>query len=360
MITRPTVLEVDLNAFKYNASQIKKYIGSKEIMPVIKANAYGTYINKCLKAIKDFTILAVATVDEGKELRRLGYKNNILVLNQPAVEELKKIIKYNLTVGLSSKEFLNVLVKTKDKVKVHLEIETGMSRTGINLSDLSSYLDKLLKNRNIQVEGIYTHLSSADSDEKYTIKQLECFSKAISIIKEKIGPIRYIHSLASNGIINYLSNDTNIVRPGIMLYGYESFRGVNKKIDLKPVCKLKSKIVFLKEVPKKTAIGYSQTYITKKKTKIATIPIGYADGLKRSLSNRGYIVVNNKRCKIIGNICMDSCLIDVSNLKDVKVGDDVYIWDNENVTVEEISKLCNTINYEILSTISDRVPRIFV
>lgn len=360
MITRPTVLEVDLNAFRYNVEQIKKYIGSKEIMPVIKANAYGTYINKCLKAIKDFTILAVATVDEGKELRRLGYKNNILVLNQPAVEELKKIIKYNLTVGLSSKEFLDALIKTKDKVKVHLEIETGMSRTGINLPDLSSYLDKLLKNKNIQVDGVYTHLSSADSDEKYTIKQLECFSKAISIIKEKIGPIKYIHSLASNGIINYLSNDTNIVRPGIILYGYESFKGVNKKIDLKPVCKLKSKIVFLKEVPQKTAVGYSKTYITKKKIKIATIPIGYADGLKRCLSNRGYIVVNNKRCKIIGNICMDSCLIDVSNLKDVKVGDDVYIWDNENVTVEEISKLCNTINYEILSTISDRVPRIFV
>lgn len=360
MTTRPTVLEVDLNAFKYNVEQIKKYIGSKEIMPVMKANAYGTYINKCLKVIKDFTILAVATVDEGKELRCLGYKNNILVLNQPAVEELKKIIKYNLTVGLSSKKFLDDLLKTKDKVKVHLEIETGMSRTGINLQDLSSYLDKLLKNKNIHVEGVYTHLSSADCDEKYTIKQLECFSKAISIIKEKIGTIKYIHSLASNGIINYLTNDTNIVRPGIILYGYESFKGVNKKINLKPVCKLKSKIVFLKEVPKKTAVGYSKTYITKKKIKIATIPIGYADGLKRSLSNRGYIVVNKKRCKIIGNICMDSCLIDVSNLKDVKVGDDVYIWDNENVTVEEISKLCNTINYEILSTISDRVPRIFV
>ena len=131
MITRSTVLEVDLNAFKDNVNEIKKYIGNKEIMPIIKANAYGTYINKCLTVIKDFTIVGVATVDEGVDLRKLGFKNEIFVLNQPAISEIDKIVTYDITIGLSSIEFLNELINRKEKIKVHLEIETGMSRTGI-------------------------------------------------------------------------------------------------------------------------------------------------------------------------------------------------------------------------------------
>lgn len=359
MITRPTIMEVDISAFKHNITQIQKHIGSKMIMPVIKANAYGTYINKYFPAIKDFDILAVATTDEGKDLRKLGFKNTIFLLNQPDILEIDKIIKYHITIGLSSFEFLQELRKKKSKTKVHLEIETGMNRTGISLEELPKYIKLIKTCKNIEVEGIYTHLSSADRDSAYTKKQLTIFKQAIEIVKESIGTVKYIHALSSNGIINYLSDITNLVRPGIVIYGYDSFKGATKKLNLKPVCKLKSKITFLKEVPKKTAISYSQNFITKKKTKVATIPIGYADGIKRCLSNKGYVLINNQRCKIIGNICMDSLMADVTNLKDVKVGDTVYIFDNENITVEEIAALCHTINYEILSTISDRVPRVF-
>lgn len=359
MNKRPTIMEVNLNTFKDNISKIKKKINSKELMPIIKANAYGTYINKCIDLIKEFNIVGVATVDEGVYLRENGYDKDIFILNQPAIEEINSIIKYNLTTGISSIKFLEVLKKKNTLVKIHLEIETGMNRTGINTNEINNVL-KVIKNSNILVEGIYTHLSSADTDKEYTLKQLEIFKNASTFIKENINNIKYIHSLASTGILKYLDNETNLVRPGIIMYGYNSFENATKELDLKPVCILKSKIIYLKTVDKNTPISYSKTYITKDKTKVATIPIGYADGLKRCLSNKGYVVVNNKKCKIIGNICMDSCMIDVTEVDNVEIGTDVYIWDNKLITVEDIAKECNTINYEILSTISSRVERIFV
>ena len=144
------------------------------------------------------------------------------------------------------------------------------------------------------------------------------------------------------------------------MYGYESGEGIKEKIDLKPVCKLKSEITYIKEVEIGTSISYGRKFITKRKSKIATIPIGYADGLKRNLSNKGFVIVNNKKAPIVGSVCMDSCMIDVTDIEDVKVGDDVYIWDNKIITLEEISSLCSTINYEIISTISARVPRKFI
>ena len=355
---RPTVMEVDLSALKNNISEIKKYIGNKELMPIIKANAYGTYVNKIISIINEFNIVGVATIEEGINLRKLGFKKEIFILNQPAIDELDEIVKYSLTIGISSFEFLQEVLKRNVKIKVHLELETGMNRTGINLLDIEKFLKSITEN--IKVEGIYTHLSSADFDEEYTREQLNKFECGVKKIKTKIPSIKYIHSLASSGILNYLSEKTNLVRPGIILYGYYPSEHIEKKLNLKPICKLKTKIVFLKEVPENSAISYSRNYITNQKTKVATIPIGYADGLKRTLSNKGYVVINNKRCKIIGNICMDSCMVDVTEINNVKIGEDVYIWDNNIIKLEEIANLCDTINYEIISTISNRVKRLFI
>ncbi len=360
-ITRPTVLEVDVNAFKYNVRKIQEYIGdSVKIMPVIKANGYGTYINKLNEVISDFDIVAVANVDEAVELRDNGYLKEIFVLNQPYEDEIQKIIENNITVGICSDIFLDELGKLKEKVKIHIEIETGMGRTGVSLSSLKEYINKIKQYKNIEVEGVYTHFSSADYDDEYTKNQIQIFEKAVQEIQEELGSIKYIHCSASNGILNYPSKCFNLVRPGIILYGYNSFDKTMEKIELKPVCKLKSKITFLKEVPENTSISYSRTFITKRKTKVATIPIGYADGLRRCLSNNGEVLINGERVPIIGNVCMDGFLADVTDLSNVEVGDDVYIWDNENITLDEVADKCNTINYEIMSTISCRVPRVFI
>lgn len=359
-ITRPTVMEINLSNLKHNIGQIKKQVEKEiQIMPIIKANAYGTNINKRLEILNQFEIVGVAIVDEGVALRNLGYKKEIFVLNQPAESEIQKISENNLIIGLSSIHFLKEVKRQNKQIRAHLEIETGMGRTGLMPHQIDEYIKELKNASNIKVEGIYSHLSTADIDKEYTEKQIEIFDKAIEKIQSQIHDIKYIHISASNGIINYPSNKYNLVRAGMIMYGYESGERIKDKIDLRPVCKLKSKITFLKEVEEGTSISYGRTFITKRKSKIATIPIGYADGLRRNLSNKGYVVINKKRVPIVGSICMDGFMADVTDLEDVEIGDDVYIWDNEIVTVEEIANLSGTINYEILCTISERVPRIY-
>lgn len=359
-ITRPTIMEVDLSAFKYNVEMIKNKVGEGVgIMPVIKAEGYGTYINHRQDILNEFDIVAVATVDEACFIRRNGYQKEIFVLNQPYKDEITKIIDNNISIGISSNSFLEELGKREETIKVHIEIGTGMGRTGINPARTVEYINKAKEYKNVVIEGIYTHLSSADLDIEYTSKQLASFERAVNDAKELVD-LKYIHSSASNGILNFPNSYYNLVRPGIILYGYESYEETKKKISLKPVCKLKSKITFLKEVAENTSIGYSRSYITTKKTKVATIPIGYADGLKRSLSNKGCVVINGKKAPIIGNVCMDSFMADVSDIENVNVGDDVYIWDNEIVTLEEVASTAGTINYEMMCTISARVPRVFI
>jgi alanine racemase len=355
---RQTYLEVNLSNFKHNINEIKKLHKDKEIIPVIKANAYGTHINKRLDIINEFNIVAVAIVEEALYLRELGYKKDILVLNQPYIEEIEDIISNNITVGLSSIDFLKELIKQDKQVKIHIEVETGMNRTGFQ--SLDELLKTLHNSNNIIVEGLYTHFSSADTDDEYTKKQISKFKEYYNILIKEFPNLKYIHTSASNGLVNYNIDITNAIRPGIIMYGYPSYDEILNKIDLKPTTKLITKISYLKEIPANESVSYNQTYKTNKITKIATIGIGYADGLRRSLSNKGNVIINNTLCPIIGNVCMDSILVDVTHLQNVSIGDKVYIYDNELVTLEDIAEISNTINYEILSNISERVPRVYI
>lgn len=358
-ITRPTVLEISISAFKSNINKIQEFLRpSTKIMPVFKANAYGTYLNTNLEILNLFDIVAVATVDEGKLIRDLGYEKEIFVLNQPYEDEITKIIESRLVVGICCENFSKKLAQYDYEFKVHIEVETGMGRTGILPENILNYINNLSKN--IVVEGIYTHLSSADNNDEYTRKQFGLFDEAVKEIS-KYKNLKYIHVNASNGILNYSKvGDFNLVRPGIIMYGYPSDIDTCKNIKLEPVAVFKSKITFLKNVPEGTSIGYSRSFITKKDSKIATIPVGYADGLRRNLSNKGEVIINGIKVPIIGRVCMDSFMVDVTEIENVEVGDSVYIWDNKIITLEDVAKKCDTINYEILSTISNRVPRIFV
>ena len=358
-ITRPTVMEVSKENFNYNVKQIQNYVGENvELMPVIKANGYGTYVNTQLDLINQFNIVAVATVDEGVRIRELGYDKEIFVLNQPYESEIEKIIKYNIVVGISSYGFAEKLAETQQDVTVHVEIGTGMGRTGVHPYRLEKFLRSLASN--IKVEGIYTHMSSADIDDEYTKKQIESFNYAVNVAKSIVGELKYIHAGASNGLLNYPEAHYNLVRPGIILYGYAASDTTFDKIDLKPIATLKSKITFLKEVESGTSIVYSRSYITDKNMKVATVPIGYADGFRRTFSNGWEVLINGKRAKIIGKVCMDSFMVDVTDIPDVKVGDEVYIWDNKEIKLEDLSNKCDTINYEIISQVGDRVPRKFI
>ena len=175
-----------------------------------------------------------------------------------------------------------------------------------------------------------------------------------------MGDIKYIHAAASNGIVNFPDSHFNLVRTGIIKYGYASAEDTLDKIDIKPIASLKGKITFLKTVNAGTSIGYGRSYITERESKVATVPIGYADGFRRTYSNGWEVMIRGKKVPIIGKVCMDSFMVDVTDVEDVSLGDEVIIWDNENITVEDLAERCDTINYEILCSISDRVPRKFI
>ena len=357
---RSAVMEVSLGAFKENLKQIQNFVGDNiTLMPVIKAQAYGTHINKKLEAFEDFKIVAVAMEQEANYIRNLGYKGDILILNQPDVADIPEITKQNVTTGISDYSFLEQLVLQKKVVKVHLELETGMGRTGVKYDDIEKFCKTIKENSSIKLEGVYTHFSVADSDKGYTEKQIENFNKGLEIVEKYFKDIKYIHTSASNGSLNFKNSKCNTVRPGIIMYGYEPFEGAYEKLSLKPVAKLKTRINFVKLIEKGDSVSYGRLFVADKETKVATVPLGYADGIRRSMTG-AKVFVNGYTAEIIGRVCMDSFMIDVTNIPDVKVGDEVYIWDNENITLDEVAKKCDTINYEILSCISDRVPRKFI
>lgn len=364
---RPTVLEVSLDNFKYNLNKIREYLNNdKLIIPVIKADAYGTEINSRIDIIKEFKMVAVALTGEAIYLRNIGFKNDILILNQPNIIDIDDIINYRLTVGVARLDFIKLLndkikeYKVDYKINVHIEIETGMNRTGFKLDEIKENIELLKSLDGINVEGIYSHLSSADNDKNYTNRQLEIFGMAKDYLLSMFDTVKFIHIEASTGIINYNIPYTNAVRPGIILYGYEAIDNQNEKIDLKPVAKLKSTINFIKELDVGEKIGYSGSYVTDRKTTVATIPVGYADGIPRALSNNGEVVVCGKKAKILGKICMDNFMIDITDIKEAGIGTEIYIWDNEIITLEDVSKKAKTINYEVLSRISKRVRREFI
>lgn len=273
---------------------------------------------------------------------------------------LIRLLNMILSLGVSSDDFIEELGKTEKKVKIHIEIGTGMGRTGIHPKRTDEYIENIKLYKNIIIDGIYTHLSAADIDEEYTRKQLNSFDYAVEEAKRKVDTIRYIHAQASTGLLNFNEKKYNLVRPGIIIYGFYPDESFKDKINLKPVItKFASKITFLKNVPKGFSIGYERSYITQRETKVATIPIGYADGFRRCLSNNWEVCINEKRVPIIGSVCMDSFMVDVTDIE-AELGDEVIIFDNDNIKLEEFAKANNTINYEIISTISDRVPRKFI
>ena len=360
---RQTELLIDLDAMEYNYKAIKKIHPDKEILPVLKASGYGIGAANVAKFVDklNIKILGTAFVDEAVVLKDgWGYKGEAVVLNQPSLEDIDNIIKYDIVPGICYIEFakeLNKEAKRNNKIaKIHIEIETGMGRTGVQLQHLQKFIEEIKQLSNIEVEGVYSHFATSDEDLEFAKKQCEIFKQAVEIIKKEINTIKYIHIGNSAGIIRMEDLPGNMVRPGIMLYGYLPNENLKNEIKLKPCCKLKSRISFIKEVEEGTSVSYGRTYIANKKTTIANVPIGYADGIRRKLSNKGHVVINGAKAPIVGTVCMDSFMIDVTGLN-TKIGDEVYIWDNDIITVEEIANQCETINYEILSTISNRVIR---
>lgn len=359
-IYRPTQLLVDLKAIEKNIANIKKMIGNGvQLMPVVKANGYGTHLNFMNEILSSFDYIAVALVDEAIAIRDIGYKHNILVLNPPVKEEYDAIIKYNLTVNGCNYDTLLKLNSIVDgQIKIHIELETGMGRTGVAIDDLDAFLKKIKLLNNIEIDGVFSHFSSSSKNLNYSHCQIVEFDKGLEIFKDNNINPKNIHLCSSGALLNFKDKLYNMVRIGIMLYGYYPNKQLKEKIKLYPSMILKTKINFLKEISIGTAVGYNKNFIAKRVTEVATIPFGFADGLIGLETGDPCVIVNERKAKIIG-ICMDNMMIDVTDIENVQLETDVYIWDNKNLTVEEIATWCNGIcNYEIISSLSERIPRV--
>ena len=374
--SRPTRVEINKSLLIKNISSIYHYVNNKNkhkvgICAVIKSNAYGHGINlagKILEDIEYVKLFGVASIEEAKILRDEKIKKPILLLGSIyPFENFEYLYEYKITPTVSSvlilKELNKFAKKIGQKIKFHLKIDTGMGRIGLLPERIEDFINEYKLMGNIICDGIYTHFSSAKEDREYTLYQLKlfnnCYKKLISCgIKPK-----YVHTANSAATILYPESYFNMIRPGLIIYGLKPFNKVDKYIDIHPVLSLKSKIVFLKILSKGKYISYSKTYVTKKKTKVATVPIGYADGLLRKLSNKGKVLIKGKFCNIIGRVTMDMIMVDVNNVEDVKVGDEVVIIGKQldkQIFVEDIAALCETINYEIVTLLSQRIPRIIV
>lgn len=359
----PNKLLIYKENIKYNINSIKKVVGEYvDLMPVIKANAYGIGVDNILPIINELQIeyVAVATVIEAVELRK-KYSGKIVVLLQPFKNHIIDVLNNNIIVNSSDIEFLKELDKKAnelDKVAIiHLEIDTGMGRTGIKFNDINNKIDYLRNLKNIKIDGISTHFSSSSSDMNYTENQIKKFNEAILLLKENINDINIIHACSSGGILNYKKAYYNMVRPGIMIYGY--YPSEEKVLKLKPATKFITQISYVHDVEIGEAIGYNKTVIADKKMRVGIIPFGFADAFMGLESNKGYVLVNNHRIKIIA-ICMDTMIIDITDFKDIKVDDEVVIWDNINITLNDWGEWTNTSNYEVLSILSNRIERILV
>jgi len=369
----PTWVEINLDAIANNVKNIKKLIGEKkELMAVVKGNAYGHDILEIASVVLNngATRLAVARLEEGVFLRKSGITVPILVLGLTLKQQAELLVSYNITPTVSEYEMIEKLSDSVFKegkiVKVHLKVDTGMGRIGISPNHVLNFIKKVKVLKNVEIEGIFTHFSVADEKDKtYTEKQFKKFMEVLTILeKEEIRiPVKHVGNSATLLDLPHMWLD--LVRPGISVYGLYPSREVQKTVKLIPAHSFKTRIVFLKELSTGESIGYGRTYATKKKrTVVASLPVGYADGYNRLLSNQGQALVRGKRVSVIGRVCMDQTMIDVTDLPQVEIGDEVVLWGRqgqEEISVEEIADKIKTINYEVVHMPDKkRVPKLFI
>lgn len=357
---------VNLQNIKHNLDKIKEKINSSvNVIAMVKADAYGlgdVEVSKFLQTL-GVTFFGVAIVDEGVHLRKNSIDSNIIVTGQFLEEDIQNILDYNLTISVSNLDLLSKLndiaTEQNKKVKVHIKVDTGMTRLGFSIREVLNNVKYIKDNlTNILIEGIYTHLSSADTDDEYTLKQLNDFDSTVRLLDKNGYTFSYVHALNSSGLLKFPEYAYNAVRVGDILYGYYPDESLREKISLKPSIKITAPIVNIREIEAGCSVSYSRKFNSVNKMKIGTIQMGYADGLDRKLSNKLDVYVNGMPCRIIGNICMDMCMIDLTNVPSVLVGDYCNILDYDD-SIYTLSDIIGTINYEIISRISKRVKRIY-
>lgn len=335
-------------------------------MAVVKADGYGhgaaEVSRAALRSGADW--LGIAIPEEGQQLRESGIEVPILVVGLIQPEEAYKVVKFRLAQAVASVELLEALDyearKASASVNVHVKVDTGMGRIGIRPEEVVPFVRKVKAFKNLNLEGVFSHLSSADEKDKaFSEHQIELFEHVINKLLAAGIDVPKKHIANSAAVLDLPQSYYDMVRPGIMIYGLYPSKDVSHSIELKAAMTFKTKVTAIKEVPLGTPISYGRKFVTKKRTKIATLPVGYADGYNRFLSNCGEVVIKGQRVPVIGSVCMDMCMVDASRIEDVRPGDEAILF-GEGLHVDELAAKLGTINYEVVCAVSKRVPRIYV
>jgi alanine racemase len=370
---RPTWAEIDLDALAHNFRVIRERVGPGiKILAAVKANAYGHGAVECSTRLDREGVdwFGVALPEEGIELRTAGISKPILCLGGIWAGQESLCVKQNLTpvvYRLDAVEALEHAARdAQTTVDVHVKIDTGMGRLGVRVDDVSDFCAALKRFKNIRVDGLMTHLASADDEQQtaFTTHQLQRFERAVETFRDHGFKPTYIHAANSAGLFTFAESRANMVRPGGTLYGFtrDVLPPTSDTPPLRPVMSLYSRIMLLKPVPKGEKLGYGGTFETTRDSVIATIPIGYDDGYRRAFSNKARVIVRGQFAPVVGRVSMDLTIIDVTDVTDVALDDRVTLLGSDgdcSITAEDLGQLAETISYEITCGISARVPRIF-
>ena len=366
----PTYATVNLTALAHNLSCIKRCLSPGcEVMAIVKANAYGHGAVETAQALARHGIgrFAVASLDEGIALRQAGLSGSVVVLGALLEKQVSDLVAHRLTPVVSDRRILPALAKAAHShptpYPIHLKVETGMGRLGLSPEELLSLLDSPLLRSPLQVEGMMTHLADADgADSDFTERQLGVFCTILEQIRQRGLPIPLVHAANSAAIVRFPDAHFSLVRPGIMLYGYHTLPASVPAPDLTPVLSLRTTIVQLRTIPRGGTVSYNRTFVAQRPTRIAVLPIGYADGYSRRLSHRGSVLIQGRRAPIVGLVCMDMIMGDVTDLAPVPVGETVTLigqQGEESIWADEVADWIGTIPYEVLCGIGSRVPRLY-
>ncbi len=368
---RRTWAEIDTKALKHNFEIIKQSANGSKVMSVVKANAYGHDVKIVAPLLEEWgsDSFAVSNIKEAIELREIGITKPVLILGYTPWDMTRQLSDYDITQCVYSLDFARKLsenaVKNGVFIKIHIKLDTGMGRIGFdcrteNILGINDAI-KSAKLPNLVFDGIFTHFAVSDRNESeedgFTKAQFERFCLGVKALKNSGLRPNYVHCCNSAALCLDRDKHLDMCRAGIILYGLTPSYTLDLKKDFIPVMTLKTVISFIKNVDAGQTISYGRTFKTQKISRIATLPVGYADGYSRLLSNKGYVLIDGKKAPIVGRVCMDQCLVDITDIPNAEIGNEVILF-GKDLPVEEISNLIGTINYETVCDVSNRVERI--
>ncbi len=367
-MARPTVAEIHLPALRHNVRTIRSLLPPPTaIFAIVKADAYGHGAVPVARTLREEGVgtFGVATVEEGVELRRAGITEPVVVLGGVDEPQAREAHENGLSAALFDPDQIpylsQVAARSGKPFPVHLKLETGMGRLGLLRRATEGAIGAIGPGGALRVDGIMTHLSSADGDgegdREYTRMQLRAFGEQVPLVRKAFGDAVRSHALNSAGILSYREHDFDMVRPGITLYGSLPAEGVGAGLGLRPVMRLVTRIVSLKELPDGHPVSYGRQFVCAGKRRIAAVPLGYADGYRRSFSNAASMWVNGHRVPVAGRVCMDHTMLDVTGVPGVAVGSDVVVMGEGGESPDELARIAGTIPYELLTQVGKRVPR---